>query len=613
MNNKGFTLIEVLITTAVMAIIGGLMTGIFYTVTSVNQRETASGEVTSQLNFVTQTIQRLVRESSNVEIEAGTATTTLKLRMADSAKDPTCIIFASSSIRLAQGPDATNAENCTSEVSDLTNDKVVVDSVNFKKFTQYPGHDTVSFDIAMTYNSQDPAAQIQRTLQSAVARVSAATFDSNLLPGDTTFTIGQAGSAWQNIIASDGTAANPSYTFGNSLGLGLFRAGDDILGFSTAGVERIRIDATGTSTFTGNIFLAGATSTYRITNVASPVDGSDVATKAYVDAAAGGTSFPSGYIGRFASSTAIDGWTYLTSETLSNETWTSKTVIPTVRSSPAVVALNNKVYVIGGGNSSYTDLATNEEYDPATNAWTTKTSMTAGSYNTVAAVANGKIYAIGGYLYSPASFLSRNYEYNPSTNAWTTKTSMTTGRGFHTAVTVNNKIYAIGGYNATSTYLTTNEEYDPATNAWTTKTSMTTARGYMDADAVNGKIYVVGGNNASISYMSINEEYDPSTNAWTTKTSMPTGRYGLSVSAANGKIYAIGGYNATSTYLNTNEEYDPSTNGWTTRGNMITARTYFDSAAVNNKIYAIAGQTAAFKSENEEYTPPFYLYLFSKD
>jgi hypothetical protein len=47
------------------------------------------------------------------------------------------------------------------------------------------------------------------------------------------------------------------------------------------------LSVNGTSTFAGNINFAGATSTFKLTNVASPVSGSDVATKAYVDAAVG--------------------------------------------------------------------------------------------------------------------------------------------------------------------------------------------------------------------------------------------------------------------------------------------------------------------------------------
>src|SRR3989344_109517 len=101
---SAFTLIEILIYTGIFAIVGGMLTGILINATRVEQRESASAEVTSQLNFVMQTIQRLIRESSNIEIEAGTATTTLKLRMADATKDPTCITFVSSTIRLAEGP-----------------------------------------------------------------------------------------------------------------------------------------------------------------------------------------------------------------------------------------------------------------------------------------------------------------------------------------------------------------------------------------------------------------------------------------------------------------------------------------------------------------------------
>lgn len=221
---SGFTLIEILIYIAIFIIIGGLSVGILLTFTQINLRESASAEVTGQLNFVIQTVNRLVRDSSNIEIATGTITSTLKLRMEDDAKDPTIISLSGNSITIKEGTNATTT---------LTNDKVVVNTLNFKKFTQYPGHDTVSINITMTYNSQNPKSQIQRTLQSAIARVSAATFDSDVLPGSAyNFNLGQASAPWQKIYMADGTAAYPSYTFANNTGLGLFRADTNILGFS---------------------------------------------------------------------------------------------------------------------------------------------------------------------------------------------------------------------------------------------------------------------------------------------------------------------------------------------------------------------------------------------
>lgn len=242
---KGFTLVEILIYISIFVIIAGLSVGILLAITQINQRESAVTEVTGQMNFITQTINRLIRNSSNIEIAAGSTTSVLKLRMQDSAKDPTCLSLVGGVIKLAEGPDVSNPQNCTSNTSDMTNNRVVVDTLDFKKSTQYPGHDAVSFTLAISYNSTNPKSQLQRVFQSAIARVSAATFDSNLLPGSTTYEIGQSGSPWQKIYMADGTAANPSYTFANSTSLGLFRADANILGFSTAGTERMRIDASG--------------------------------------------------------------------------------------------------------------------------------------------------------------------------------------------------------------------------------------------------------------------------------------------------------------------------------------------------------------------------------
>jgi type II secretory pathway pseudopilin PulG len=216
-SNKGFTLVELLVYTGIFAVVSGLMIGIMTTTLRVNQRESASAEATSQLNFVLQTIQRLTRESSAIIVNSsstnfdtddtiGSQQTRLVLRMKDSneadssARDPIVIYAENNIIKMSEG------KGGYQRVSDLTNSRVLADNLKFTKYTQYPGHDTVGVDIQLTYNSQDPGSRATRTLRTAIARVSAATFDSNLLPGaDNTYEIGYlAGNQrWKNIFVSN--------------------------------------------------------------------------------------------------------------------------------------------------------------------------------------------------------------------------------------------------------------------------------------------------------------------------------------------------------------------------------------------------------------------------
>lgn len=204
MSNKAFTLVELLLYVAIFLVVAGLLVGVLTRVLDISNREISGGEVSSQMNLTMQTVNRLVRESSNIEIATSTATTTLKLRMKDPDKDPTYISLSGQKIILTQGASS----------SDLTTSKVKVDVLTFKKLTFYPGHDQVEINMQLSLNSSNPQQQASRALHTAVSRVSAATFDSGLFPGTTNLQLGSGGNVWKSIN-------DLVYFSGNNMGIGI--------------------------------------------------------------------------------------------------------------------------------------------------------------------------------------------------------------------------------------------------------------------------------------------------------------------------------------------------------------------------------------------------------
>ena len=203
-NSGGFTLVELMIYMGIFAIAATTITGILVTTVRVQNQEIASTEVTQQLNFVLNTVQRLVAQSSEVESAyegtnpSNPCTTfcTLKLRMVPSGTgglDPTLISSTASGVYVQQGTGAQTA---------LTNTQVAVNNLKFTVYSTTGGHATVQVNASFSYNSTNPQLAITKTLQSAVGRVSAATFDSDLLPDtNSTRDVGQANPTlrWRDI------------------------------------------------------------------------------------------------------------------------------------------------------------------------------------------------------------------------------------------------------------------------------------------------------------------------------------------------------------------------------------------------------------------------------
>jgi len=192
--SRGFTLIELLIIIAIFAIAGWLFAGILPVFLKFQNQQTATNEIGTQLNFVIQTIQRLVRESSlalvnddgNKDNDAllGQPHSRLVLRTATTTTDATSVWLEGGTVKIKEG---------NSEAVAITTADVQANQLTFIKNSHYPGHDTIQINLTLS------RGLFSRSLQSAIGRVSAATFDSSLLPGaDKIWDVGQGSTRWRN-------------------------------------------------------------------------------------------------------------------------------------------------------------------------------------------------------------------------------------------------------------------------------------------------------------------------------------------------------------------------------------------------------------------------------
>jgi hypothetical protein len=295
----------------------------------------------------------------------------------------------------------------------------------------------------------------------------------------------------------------------------------------------------------------------------------------------------------------------MSSVDVAENSWVSKEPMQVARTGLGVVAVNGKIYAIGGSTASgslpsvgggavlgYKDLGghvgINEEYDTETDTWITKASMPTPRIVFATAVCQNKIYCIGGKTSN--GFTGVNEAYDPATDTWETKKPMPTARGWLTAGVVKGKIYLIGG----SPNGTLNEVYDSATDSWTSKASIPFAAWAPVSTVVDDKIYVIGSSKLQI--------YDPENDGWSQGASpLVGGGYGAGVTTgvfAPKRIHVI-----------PNAVYDPDTDSWMATADLSTKRYSYDVAVVNDMLYAIGGHTYdpvgsfAAVNVNEQYTP----------
>ncbi len=360
-----------------------------------------------------------------------------------------------------------------------------------------------------------------------------------------------------------------------------------------------------------------------------------------------------------------------------NDSWSAKAPLPFTYSSPfmSAASIDGMVYITGCGPN----FDTTYKYDSVLNSWTALPGMTVGLVASAAVAVNGRIYSIGG---SNSGICSYVQEYDPATLKCVMKKSMPTARIQMAAVELNGEIYVIGGENNNGAKKTVEKftpqtdippapsnidlnsgidnitlTWDPATDAssyeieidgttvdvglvtkytnlglssdtqhkyrirsknsvgtgnyssmyykctkkantddWVSKQDMLLKDFGFGTATAAGKIFTLDGNSVY--------SYDPLTNNWSWVTNIPTFRYYLGTIELSGKIYAVGGTDNNSKNMGTVEVYDPSAGSWETKMAMPTSRSAFVLEAVNGKLYAIGGYNGtAYTNKVEEYNP----------
>jgi N-acetylneuraminic acid mutarotase len=299
--------------------------------------------------------------------------------------------------------------------------------------------------------------------------------------------------------------------------------------------------------------------------------------------------------------------------------WNSLSSMPTPRAGLGVVALNGRIYAIGGVNVNAT-LNTVEEYNPAKNAWQTRSPMPTPRSGFAIAVYQGKIYAFGGLVGDV--YVGNNEVYDPVNDTWETKASMPTPRADISACVINDKIYVMAGQkysNIAPYYAETdvNEVYNPLTDTWTTKTPTPQAVTGYASTVFNGTIYVLGGSthlsNGTTRIINSTQLYNAENDTWSLGADLPVatsyaGAAATSGFLAPGQIILVGGY--TNNYTGRTTQFIFQNGSWTTAPSMPTPRANLGIAMINDELYAIGGfggiNGTIFMNLNEKFRPTGY-------
>jgi N-acetylneuraminic acid mutarotase len=205
-----------------------------------------------------------------------------------------------------------------------------------------------------------------------------------------------------------------------------------------------------------------------------------------------------------------------------SNTWTTKASMPTPRADLCANTVNGNIYLIGGKRYSssdpyYIETDVNEVYYPVNDSWSTKTALPTAVQGYGSAVVDNKIYIIGGSRQPTSSgtstLVNNNQVYDTTTDTWSRAAPISNTVSYGSAAATQGylapqEIYYVGGFsNGQSSAIT--KAYTVSNNSWSNIEPMPTARGYLSLVVIDDVLFAIGGFDGT-NWLGTNEHYKPS-------------------------------------------------------------------------------------------------------
>jgi len=275
---------------------------------------------------------------------------------------------------------------------------------------------------------------------------------------------------------------------------------------------------------------------------------------------------------------------------------------------PAVAAVNDKLYVVGGmtrNGEVYAPSNKVQEYDPGGDRWTEKANMPAARRDLAVVASDGAIYALGGTELDDGGRGSRRAErFDISSGSWSAVAAMPTPRCHLAAASVRGRIITFGGRQGSLAV----EEYDPREDRWRSKAHPPSLVPNPFAVTAGNWVLIIGGTTNGNEDYSVVHRYDPAADSWAAAAPMPVARTDIAVATLAGSVFVFGGWTRDGLTARV-DCYDVTADRWLEVDRMPRARSFAGAAAIGRRVYVVGGAVYVSKtslvpiSDAEVYSP----------